>query len=118
SGAVGLQGNEFGQGVPDIGDGYAVLAIDVDLEGKQHQHMRDGPLDGVDALETPGPDRWTHEMNRGYSGRPQMSLEAQIEIRRIHPDKDVGTQREQPPTRVAIGAHQARRPAQGVYIAE
>src|SRR5690554_5870787 len=37
--AVGPHGNVRGKGVPDAGDGYALLPVDLDLEWKQHEHV-------------------------------------------------------------------------------
>jgi hypothetical protein len=70
-----------------IGNRYAFLSIDVDLEGKQHQHMRYGLAYLVDAVVAPRPDGRPDEMHGRYSGLPQLQFQLEIEVRGIDADE-------------------------------
>ena len=116
--AVRPHRNEFGQGVADVGHGHDLPAVQLDLEGEQHQHMRDRAADLVDALEAPGPDRRADEMHGGNAGGAQLFFQAQVEVRRIDPHEHVRTPVQRAAEGVAPGADQARRPAQRIDVAE
>ena len=84
---VGLERNHLGQRMPDIGHRHAGGAVDRFLEGKDHQHVRDGALDLLDASAAPGPDLGADEVDRRDAFSAQLFLQAQVEARVVGADE-------------------------------
>ena len=117
-GPVRLHRHRAGQRMADVGDRYAFLAVDLFLERKQYQHVRNRLADLVDALIAPRPDRRTDEVHRGRAGLAQLMLQAQVEIRRVDANEH-GRRLGQPaPLDVAIGGQQAGQALERVDVAE
>ena len=113
---VRLHRHRAGQRMADVGDRYAFLAVDLFLERKQYQHVRNRLADLVDALIAPRPDRRTDEVHRGRAGLAQLMLQAQVEIRRVDANEH-GRRLSQPaPLDVAIGGQQAGQALERVDV--
>ena len=91
----------------DIGGGNAVLLQQGRLERKQAQHVVCTAADGVNAVRPPGPDRRAYEMHRANALLTQVFFEAEIEIRSIHTDEQVGFFMQEPLLQLSANAPQA-----------
>ena len=92
----------------DVGGGDTMLRQQVDLEGKDAQHVIDAALDLLDPLRPPGPDGRADEM-RGLDARGlEVALQIQIEVRRIDADEDIGPVLQQARLELRRGCRRSR----------
>jgi hypothetical protein len=88
--ATVFEWQHVGQRMADVTHRDSLSLVEGSLAGKERQHAGDRGADLVDAPAAPGPDRRTDVMDRRYSPPLERLLQGQIEIRRVHTDKDVG----------------------------
>ena len=88
---VGLQRHRVGERMAHEAHRDAGLLVQRLLEGVHDQHAVDGLADGMDALRAPGPDRRAHVMHRRNARGLELPLQAEIEVRRVDADEQVGT---------------------------
>ena len=83
--------NRIGERMADEFGVHAVLVVEALLEGQQAQHQIHGLVNAARPPLPPRPDLGTHVLHGRDAGRVQPAREAQVGIRGVDADENIGT---------------------------
>ena len=86
---VGLERDQVGERMADVGDRHPGLFVQGRLEREHHEDAVHRARDAVHAPAAPGPYLRAHVVDRRDAGVLQLALDAEVELRGIDADVDV-----------------------------
>ena len=112
SARFGVFRNHIGERMADELGANAGPRVELLFERQQAQYQIDGCADPAHAPRAPGPDLRTHILHGAKSRSSQIARQPEIEFRRIDPDEDIRTLREQSFAQLSAHLQQPRQVTQ------